>query len=80
MISARCKRAATLHNYWFRTLRGLIDSSLLPSGMKFTTDRLLADPDVAARKLVEIANAVEAVQDGRSLPIERQVADAVPLA
>jgi len=25
----------------------------------------LADPDAAARKLVEIANAVEAVQDGR---------------
>jgi hypothetical protein len=25
----------------------------------------LADPDTAARKLVEIANAVEAVQDGR---------------
>jgi hypothetical protein len=24
-----------------------------------------ADPDAAARKLVEIANAVEAVQDGR---------------
>ena len=25
----------------------------------------LADPDTAARKLVEIANATEAVQDGR---------------
>jgi hypothetical protein len=25
----------------------------------------LADPDVAARQLVEIANSVEAVQDGR---------------
>jgi hypothetical protein len=25
----------------------------------------LADPDAAARKLIEIANAVEAVQDGR---------------
>ena len=33
--------------------------------MKFVTDRPLADPDAAARKLVEIANATEAVQDGR---------------
>jgi hypothetical protein len=34
--------------------------------VKFATDPDYADPDVAARKLVEIANAVEAVQDGRS--------------
>jgi hypothetical protein len=33
--------------------------------MKFATDRPYADPEKAARKLVEIANAVEAVQDGR---------------
>jgi hypothetical protein len=33
--------------------------------MKFATDRPYADPKVAARKLVEIANSVEAVQDGR---------------
>src|SRR6266852_762679 len=33
--------------------------------MKFATDRPFADPDQAARKLVEIANASEAVQDGR---------------
>ena len=33
--------------------------------MKFVEPSGLADPDVAARKLVEIANAVEAVQDGR---------------
>jgi hypothetical protein len=33
--------------------------------MKLTADRPLADPDKAARKLVEIANTVEAVQDGR---------------
>jgi hypothetical protein len=33
--------------------------------MKFATDRPYADPEIAARKLVEIANAVEAVQDGR---------------
>jgi hypothetical protein len=38
--------------------------------VKFKIDRLLADPDAAARKLVEIANAVEAVQDGR-IYIER---------
>jgi hypothetical protein len=33
--------------------------------MKFATDRPYGDPEKAARKLVEIANAVEAVQDGR---------------
>jgi hypothetical protein len=33
--------------------------------MKFAADRPYADPEKAARKLVEIANAVEAVQDGR---------------
>jgi hypothetical protein len=33
--------------------------------MKFVTVRSFADPDAAARKLVEIANAAEAVQDGR---------------
>ena len=33
--------------------------------MKFINQRPYADPDVAARKLLEIANATEAVQDGR---------------
>jgi hypothetical protein len=33
--------------------------------MKFSTDRPYADPEKAARKLVEIANSVEAVMDGR---------------
>jgi hypothetical protein len=33
--------------------------------VKFATDRAYADPEKAARKLIEIANAVEAVQDGR---------------
>jgi hypothetical protein len=33
--------------------------------MKFVERQPLADPDAAARKLVEIANGVEAVQDGR---------------
>ena len=33
--------------------------------MKFATGRPFADPEKAARKLIEIANAVEAVQDGR---------------
>ena len=33
--------------------------------MKFATARPYADPEAAARKLVEIANSVEAVQDGR---------------
>jgi hypothetical protein len=33
--------------------------------MKFATTRPYADPEMAARKLIEIANAAEAVQDGR---------------
>jgi hypothetical protein len=38
--------------------------------MKFVERRPFAEPDLAARKLVEIANAIEAVQDGR-IYIER---------
>src|SRR5947207_15837321 len=33
--------------------------------MRYATSRPFADPEVAARKLSEIANATEAVQDGR---------------
>jgi hypothetical protein len=33
--------------------------------VKFVTDRPFADPDAAARKLIELANAFEPVQDGR---------------
>ncbi|MBR1232002.1 hypothetical protein [Bradyrhizobium sp. AUGA SZCCT0182] len=33
--------------------------------MKHVTPRPFADPEAAARKLLEIANATEAVQDGR---------------
>jgi len=33
--------------------------------MKFVEKKPLADPDVAARKLVEIANSVEPVHDAR---------------
>jgi hypothetical protein len=35
------------------------------AAMKHVTVRPYADPAVAARKLLEIANATEAVQDGR---------------
>jgi hypothetical protein len=35
------------------------------SPTKFVPQRPYADPEAAARKLVEIANSVEAVQDGR---------------
>ena len=38
--------------------------------MKFVDRRPFTDPDAAARKIVEIANGVEAVQDGR-IYIER---------
>jgi hypothetical protein len=37
--------------------------------VKSVTTRTFADPDVAVRKLVEIANAAEVIQDGR-IPIE----------
>jgi hypothetical protein len=33
--------------------------------MKFVANRAFADPEAAARKLLEIANTVEPVQDGR---------------
>ena len=33
--------------------------------MKFVADRPYADPEAAARKLMELANAFEPVQDGR---------------
>jgi hypothetical protein len=33
--------------------------------MKFAVDRPYADPEKVARKLVEIANSVETIQDGR---------------
>jgi hypothetical protein len=33
--------------------------------MKYREERPYADPEVAARKLVEIANSVEALQEGR---------------
>ena len=33
--------------------------------MKYSTKRPFSDPEKAARKLLEIANATEAVQDGR---------------
>ena len=33
--------------------------------MRFVQESRFADSDVAARKLVEIANGIEAVQDGR---------------
>ena len=35
------------------------------SPTKFVPQRPYADPEAAARKLVEIANSVEAIQDGR---------------
>lgn len=33
--------------------------------MKFAERRPYADPDVAARKILELANEVETIQDGR---------------
>ena len=33
--------------------------------MKYATDRPYSDPEKAARRILEIANTVEAIQDGR---------------
>ena len=33
--------------------------------MKFAETRIYADPEIAARKLVQIASTIEPVQDGR---------------
>jgi hypothetical protein len=33
--------------------------------VKYATERPFADPEKAARKLLEIANAIEPIQDGR---------------
>ena len=33
--------------------------------MKYATERPLADPEKAACRILEIANSVEAIQDGR---------------
>lgn len=46
--------------------------------MRFVNTRPYADPEVAARKIVEIANSIEAVQDGRIQCREDQ--RAVPLS
>ena len=35
------------------------------AAMKFAIDRPYGDPEAAARKLIELANSVEAVQNGR---------------
>jgi hypothetical protein len=41
--------------------------------MRFTADRPYSDPETAARKLLEIANAAEAVQDGRIREVQRAI-------
>jgi hypothetical protein len=40
-------------------------SAMMRMAMKFAADRPYADPEKAARKILEIASSVEAVQDGR---------------
>ena len=41
------------------------DGTVGYGSVKFSTGRPYADPEAAARKLIEIANATEAIQDGR---------------
>jgi hypothetical protein len=53
--------------------KGLMTAKDRPAAMKFIERRHFADPDVAARKLVEIANGIETIQDGR-IYIERVIA------
>jgi hypothetical protein len=53
-----------------RIMLRAIDEAAKANSMKFIAARPFADPDVAARKIIEIANDVEAVQDGR-IYIER---------
>jgi hypothetical protein len=48
-----------------RRCDGSVLCSRSSGSMKFVDRRPFTDPDAAARKLVEIANEVEAVQDGR---------------
>jgi hypothetical protein len=43
----------------------IANTSLQSRPIKFATAQPYADPEAAARKLIEIANSVEAVQDGR---------------
>jgi hypothetical protein len=57
-----CIRPARLPGFCCRhAISRRLDQTL----MKFATARPYADPEAAARKLIEIANSVEAVQDGR---------------
>jgi hypothetical protein len=48
--------------------------------MKFVEPRPFADPEAAARKLIEIANSVEPVQDGRlhTCPFSPRAAAVLP--
>ncbi|MBR1251333.1 hypothetical protein JQ609_30990 [Bradyrhizobium sp. AUGA SZCCT0169] len=39
--------------------------------MKFSTDRPYSDPEKAARKLLEIANTIEAIQEDGRIHIEK---------
>src|ERR1700688_2093124 len=65
-ISCSCLCAI---NEGFRHERGGLRLGEITTGfdpaMKFAAVRPYADPEATARKLIEIANSVEAVQDGR---------------
>ncbi len=56
-------------------VRSTADSVSL--SMKFVSDRPFADPDVAARKIIELANAFEPVQDGRRRGFEQRLQNLV---
>ena len=48
--------------------------------MKFAEARGYADPEAAARKLIEIANSAEAVQDGARIHIEAILREIAPVS
>jgi hypothetical protein len=57
---------ASTHDHRVAYRLGEITTGFGPA-MKFAAARPYADPEAAARKLVEIANSVEAVLDGASI-------------
>ena len=54
-----------LEGFFAYSGRTLAMQPMARTGLRHKKRRALADPDAAARKLVELANAFERVQDGR---------------
>jgi hypothetical protein len=63
-LTAIAPKAMSCHGCRSRPTTRAIATDITTS-MKFVDSRPYADPEAAARKLIELANAVEPVQDGR---------------